>query len=222
MASRRYLAMPATEGTTGARPRARRTQAERSAATQGRLLDATIQSLVEVGYANTTTTRIAELAGVSRGAQMHHYRSKADLVTAAVEHLADRRIDEIRSAADRLPRQTSNRAKAVLDLAWQSYKGPLFQAAVELWVAARTDEELRATLIPMEAKIAATVYELSAELFGEEIASTKNARRLMAMSLNSMQGLALGQTFQIESPAVDRMWAFTRDRLVKIFEEEMG
>ena len=221
MPTRSSVAMPATEGTTGARPRARRTQAERSAATQGRLLDATVQSLVEVGYANTTTTRIAELAGVSRGAQMHHYRSKADLVTAAIGHLAERRIDEIRRAADQLPRQRGNRVKAVLDLAWQSYKGPLVQAALELWVAARTDEELRVTLVPMEAKISGTVYELSTELFGEELTGSKTARRLMAMSLNTMQGLALTQTFQAESPQIDRMWAFTRDRLVKIFEEEL-
>lgn len=214
--------MPATEGTTRARPRARRTQAERSAATQALLLEATIQSLVDVGYAGTTTTRIAELAGVSRGAQMHHYRSKADLVTAAIEYLADRRVHEIRRAADELPRHPGNRAKAVLDLAWQSYKGPLFQAALELWVAARTDEELRATLVPMEAKIAATVYELCTELFGEELASRKDARRLMAMALNSMQGLALAQIFQMDSPQVDRAWAFTRDRLVKVFEEELG
>src|SRR5204862_5492808 len=64
--------------------RQRRTQAERSAATQALLLDATIDSLVEVGYANTTTTGIAERAGVSRGAQMHHFPSKGELVAAAV------------------------------------------------------------------------------------------------------------------------------------------
>ncbi len=61
-----------------------------------RLLDATVDSLVELGWAGTTTTVIAERAGVSRGAQLHHYPTKATLVMAAVEHLADRRAAEIR------------------------------------------------------------------------------------------------------------------------------
>src|SRR5262245_17748562 len=68
----------------------RRTQDERSAAPRALLLDATIACLVDVGYAATTTTLIAERAGVSRGAQMHHYKTKTELVAAAVEHLGVR------------------------------------------------------------------------------------------------------------------------------------
>src|SRR5882724_13080442 len=69
----------------------RRTQAERSAAMRMRLLDATIECLVTYGYAGTTTHRVAELAGVTRGAQIHHFRAKEDLVVAAIEHLAQQR-----------------------------------------------------------------------------------------------------------------------------------
>src|SRR5215470_16496508 len=70
---------------TTAAPARRRTQAERSAATQARLLDAALQCLVELGYAGTTTTVVAERAGVSRGAQLHHFPTRAALVAAAVE-----------------------------------------------------------------------------------------------------------------------------------------
>ena len=62
-----------------------RTQQERSRVTQQRLLDATVDCLVEHGWAGTTTTLIAERAGVSRGAQLHHYPTKAALVLAAVD-----------------------------------------------------------------------------------------------------------------------------------------
>src|SRR5437764_3220914 len=95
--------------TTGSTPKQRRTQAQRSASTRAALLDATITSLVEVGYANTTTTGIAERAGVSRGAQMHHFPTKADLVASAIEHLADKRValargqvDKVRISSDRV------------------------------------------------------------------------------------------------------------------------
>ncbi len=82
-----------------------------------RLLDATIECLVTYGYAGTTTPRVAERAGVTRGAQIHHFRSKEDLVVAAIEHLAQQRaigpppergiqvdeVDPLRAVA--LPRQ---------------------------------------------------------------------------------------------------------------------
>src|SRR5229473_7754051 len=81
----------------------RRTQEERSASTRARLLDATISCLSELGYARTTTTEIAERAGVSRGAQLHHFPTKAELVTTAVEHLFEKRTEEFRRAFESLP-----------------------------------------------------------------------------------------------------------------------
>ena len=70
----------------------RRTNAERSAATQARLLDATIESLVELGWAATSTTEVVRRAGVSRGAQVHHFPTKEDLVLAALDYLLERRL----------------------------------------------------------------------------------------------------------------------------------
>jgi len=74
-------------------------QQDRSRATQRRLLDATVDCLVEVGWAGTTTTLVAERAGVSRGAQLHHYPTKAALVVAALEHLVDLRNEELAAEA---------------------------------------------------------------------------------------------------------------------------
>src|ERR1700687_2978711 len=71
----------------------RRTQEDRRARTRVRLLDAAIDCLVEYGYAGTTTPRVAERAGVTRGAQVHHFGSKTDLLGAAIEQLAQRRIE---------------------------------------------------------------------------------------------------------------------------------
>jgi AcrR family transcriptional regulator len=98
-----------------------RTQQERSAAMRRRLLDATIDCLVAYGYAGTTTTKVTELAGVTRGAQVHHFPTRADLVAAAVRHLAAKRtelafdkIDSVRRAPDPLD--------AALDLMWRSIR----------------------------------------------------------------------------------------------------
>ena len=65
--------------------RARMTQAERSAATRKVLLDASVRCLFEHGYGQTTTILIAEMAGISRGALLHQFSSKADLMVYVVE-----------------------------------------------------------------------------------------------------------------------------------------
>ena len=66
-------------------------QAERTRATRLRLMEATVECLVELGWAGTTTTIVSERAGVSRGAQLHHFPTKQDLVVSAVAYLMDRR-----------------------------------------------------------------------------------------------------------------------------------
>src|SRR5271157_4688134 len=86
-----------------ANPSPRRSQAERSAATRDALLDATIACLVEDGYAHTTTSRVAERAGVSRGAHLHHFQTRQALLAAAMEHLAERRGENLLAAAENLP-----------------------------------------------------------------------------------------------------------------------
>ena len=195
----------------------RRTQAERSATTRGLLLDATIESLVEVGYANTTTTVIAERAGLSRGAQMHHFPAKADLVANAVERLADKRLEQLRREAERV-RGSGDRVKRSLDLLWAGHHGPLFRATLELWMAARTDEELRERLAPVERKVRSSVYDVARALFGSEVAGHRRFDRVLGLSLTMMQGLALLETHeQIEASALDRVWARYRDELAVLF-----
>ena len=195
----------------------RRTQAERSATTRVLLLDATIDSLIEVGYANTTTTAIAERAGLSRGAQMHHYPAKADMVADAVERLADKRLEQMRGEVARL-RGSGDRVKRALDLLWGAHKDPLFTATLELWMAARTDADLRAHLAPVERRVRVSVYETARQLFGEEAVGGRRFERVLSLSLTLMQGLALLATHEkIDSPDLDGVWARYRDELARLF-----
>ena len=79
----------AKAGTGDAVKRERVPQAERRRITRGKLLDATIESLIDRGYARTTTVEVGERTGLSRGTQLHYFPSKADLLVSAIEHLAD-------------------------------------------------------------------------------------------------------------------------------------
>src|SRR5271163_3574971 len=118
-------------------------QDERSAETRRRLLDATVACLFERGYAGTTTTEIATRAGVSRGAQLHHFPKKDELVVSALEHVFELRLREMSAAiAEPPPGSREHRLSMVLDAMWPMFKGPTFYAWLELVVASRTDPAL--------------------------------------------------------------------------------
>ncbi len=118
-------------------------QEERSAETRQRLMDATVECLFERGYAGTTTTEIASRAGVSRGAQLHHFPKKDELVISALEHVFALRLAQMREmSAERPSGSLAKRMMALVDALWPFFKGPTFYAWLELVVASRTEPAL--------------------------------------------------------------------------------
>ncbi|BCB85682.1 TetR family transcriptional regulator [Phytohabitans suffuscus] len=164
-------------------------QQERSRATQARLLEATVECLVERGWSGTTTTVVATMAGVSRGAQLHHYPTKASLVMAAVEHLAERRAEEIRTEAAAIP-PGPQRLDGVVDMLAAAFTGPLYMAALEVWIAARTDPELRAALVPLEARVGREMHRLTVELLGAD-ERNPGVREAIQATLDLLRGLGV-------------------------------
>jgi AcrR family transcriptional regulator len=162
---------------------------ERSRVTQGRLLEATVECLVERGWSGTTTTVVAARAGVSRGAQLHHYPTKAALVMAAVEHLTERRATEIRAEAATVP-AGPQRLDRVVDMLAAAFTGPLFVAALEVWIAARTDPELRAALVPLEARVGREMHRLTVDLLGADERSP-GVREAVQATLDLLRGLGV-------------------------------
>ena len=194
----------------------RRSQAQRSAATREALLDATIECLVADGYANTTTSRVAERAGVSRGAHLHHFQTRNALVAAAMERLAERRYQQLLEAAERLP---SGRERLVqgLDLLWTGYASPLYQAALDLWSHARTDPELRERLAPVERDLDRQTLQVTRRLFGE-LAEQPDFDRLIELAAATMRGLALLDTLHPGAGRNRRQWPYCRERLADMLE----
>ena len=171
-------------------PRVRRTQEERSAETRGRLLDATIECLIDRGYARTTTTQVAERAGVSRGAQLHHFPTKGALVIEAVARLAQRRAEELRSEIEAQP-PGHDGLERVFEAMWSSFAGPLFYAAMELWIAARTDPELHKSLYEFERQVGRSMARLWQELGGDGAGDPARFEEAIELTLHLLRGMAL-------------------------------
>ena len=191
--------------------RPRRTQEARSAETRARLLDATIASLVEVGYASTTTTAVCERAGVSRGAQVHHFPRKQDLVVAAVAHLAARRAAELRRRAEAVPDASgADRFDALLDLVAEAFGGPLFDAALELWVAARTDAQLHRSLYQFERVAGRGLASLWREVAGD-LANHERFDALLELTMHMARGMALQKILRNDDSARRRLQGLWRE-----------
>src|SRR3954451_24682385 len=99
----------------------------RSVATRSALLDAAVDCLVRDGYASLTTNEVARRAGVSRGAQLHHFATKAELLSAAVDHLLSRRVQEFQTAFDAIAESELD-VEALLAFVWSQFQGSAFIA----------------------------------------------------------------------------------------------
>src|SRR5579859_5299137 len=149
-------------------PVAHRSRVERRAEMCERILDATVQCLVEVGYKNTSTLAVQERAGVSRGALLHYFPTRDELVVAAVDRLFDSVTADLRARV--APEGTdADRVADAINLLWSSFRGPLFGAASGLWTGARTDPKLLAVLIPHERRLGREIKALCRDLFGPEL-----------------------------------------------------
>jgi AcrR family transcriptional regulator len=170
--------------------RAPRTQQQRRDETRRALLDAAVESLIEVGFARTTTLEVQRRANVSRGALLHHFPSKAELLVAAVDHLAAMRAHELKQLAGQLPEGRA-RTDAVLELLWQCFSGTMFQVAMELRTAARTDAELRPVLIAGERALRERIFSQARTLFGKDVAEHHGCERALDLTLQLMIGAAM-------------------------------
>lgn len=186
-----------------ARP-VRRTQAERRETTRRKLLDATIEALVEQGYARLTTVEVAKRAGVSQGALFTHFDTKEELLAVAVEHLFPRIIQDYLAGVGARP-AGRDRVGAAVDMLWAVYQRPELQAAVELYVAARTVPELQKALAAVDGPHRQNLHRVARELFPDVAATHPDFDDVVELALDAVQGAAVGGAARPSDPAHRRM-----------------
>jgi AcrR family transcriptional regulator len=196
-------------------------QAQKSAMTRDRILDAAINCFINLGYKNVTTAKVASAAGVSRGAMLHHFPSKTELIQAAVEYLHNKLLEDyterVRSISPSL--KGAKRRRAGIEAYWAYLTGDLFIAYHELCVAGRTDEELRDILERSTASFDEHAAQTNRELFSEW--QDRGDRFLLAMDVTKfmMEGMAVGQLVVNREKRIARLLDYLTDRLEEIFEE---
>lgn len=165
------------------------TQAERRASTQAKILDATVEALVAVGYAGTSTTEICRRAGVSQGALFRYWPTKGELLAAAAAHLLGRVTTAYEQA---FAGRGGVGAREALEALWETYRQPDLQAAVELYVAARTDPELAAALARIEPAHRANLQRIAIQVIDPALVALPGFAQFVELALAAVQGASIG------------------------------
>jgi AcrR family transcriptional regulator len=166
---------------------ARAPKQDRSRATRQRLLEAAVACLAEHGWAGSTVAVVAERAGVSRGAAQHHFPTREDLFTAAVEHVAEERSTALREL---FPQGAAGDRRAVVEEIVALFTGQVFRAALALWVAASNEEQLRGRVTELEARVGRETHRTAVQLLGAD-ESRPGARETVQGLLDMARGLGL-------------------------------
>ena len=197
-------------------------QAKKSAMMRDTILDAALECFITIGYASTTTARIAEKAGVSRGAMLHHFPSKTELMQAAVEYLHEKLLEiyagNIETVSPDLPVDERNRKG--LEGYWNYLSSELYVAYHELCVAGRTDPELQHILEDSIARFDDNIVKSNRSLFPEW--SERGELYELAMDITKflMEGMAVSQIVSQKEMRVNRMIDYLGDRLEEIFHAD--
>ncbi|MEH6581033.1 MAG: TetR/AcrR family transcriptional regulator [Halioglobus sp.] len=196
-------------------------QAQKSAMTRDRILEAVINCFIEEGYTNVTTAKVATNAGVSRGAMLHHFPSKTELIRATVEYLHDKLLEDYTSRVKKIPKKLTGAAhrRAGLDAYWDYLASDLFISYHELCVAGRTDPELKDILAASQAAFDEHTAESNTELFAEWKDRGELFHLAMDVTKFMMEGMAINQLTSKQDKRVSRMMDYLADRLEEIFEE---
>ncbi|MEU6469621.1 TetR/AcrR family transcriptional regulator [Streptomyces massasporeus] len=187
---------------------------DRSRATRQRLLEAAVSCLAEHGWAGSTVSVVAERAGVSRGAAQHHFPTREDLFTAAVEYVAEERSTALR---DLFPDGAAGDRHAVVAALVDLYTGPLFRAALHLWVAASNEEQLRPRVTELESRVGRETHRIAVDLLAAD-ESAPGVRETVQGLLDMARGLGLANLLTDDAARRERVVA----QWAGLLEETLG
>ncbi len=197
-------------------------QQTKSALTRNAILDAAIDCFYELGYANTTTENVANKAGVSRGAMLHHFPTRFDLIKATVLSLNKRRLDMFQTEEATVQKgATHTRVDEGIDAYWRQLNSPEFIVFQELRVAARTDKELAKVLVPALEDFNRAWYKSVREIF-PDLALSEAFSRANYLTQYMLEGMAMSRALWGPKPPVGKMLAWLKRELRRSYQDVLG
>ncbi len=195
---------PVIEPTTPPSPPERRTaQKTKSESTKAQILAAAVAVLIEQGLSRTTTLEVQKQAAVSRGALLYHFPTHADLLSMTVKQLITLNEQAGWEEADKLKHLQDPLARSIWAIA-NAYRHPSFIAELELWIASRSDQNLRQALRTVERDAVADRDRVLAKLFDGQL-DQPGAKQILALTTEFVRGLAVSTLLRNDTTLRDQL-----------------
>jgi AcrR family transcriptional regulator len=193
----------------------RRTQAERSEETRTRILKAAANLIRKRGYARFRTAEVAKEAGLSRGAQLHHFPTKDSLVVATLEHVFEQAqvLSRRRASAVNRPRDL---IEAVIEDAREFFFSEHFMVAIDIVLSTSTDQSVRKRILDISRKARRPAEAAWAEALAANGVPGQLASDIVALTLSLVRGMALRTLWDNDPKWFDELFALWR-QMIKVF-----
>lgn len=198
-----------------------RTQQQRREETIGRLLEACIASIIEVGYARASAAVITKRAGVSVGALFRHFETMGDFMAATASEVLRRQVESFTKQVAEIPADRPA-LEAALTILRDITSGPTNAVLYELMVAARTDEKLNAHLAEVMAQYSAKILDAARTLPGAETIPADTFPVLVALLTNVFDGAAIVRGVLPEPDLEERRIALLTALITGLLPNETG
>ena len=197
-------------------------QQTKSQLTRSTILDAAVSVIYDLGYANTTTEAVARRAGVSRGAMLHHFPNRQQLIEATVVHINEQRLAMFSREEGEVQRGAEyTRVEEGIDTMWRQLNTPVFIVFQELKMAARTDSQLASVLIPALKAFDAQWLRATRQVF-PDLALSESFSRANFLSKYVLEGMAAERTIDGPQPPIDMMLEWLKRELRRSFGDDLG
>ena len=169
----------------------KREKQARSIATREKLIETALDVIYDVGYNRASTPEFSERAGVSRGALLHHFPTRADIIVAAMEKLLSDGTRDIRNIAGKVTQKQLG-TDEIVDFLWSMFSDRFYYLSIEFINEARTDEELRLKMMPVVKKFHEALNEIWAEFqTREHPSSSHEAQVILNLTVCLVRGMGI-------------------------------
>lgn len=196
-------------------------QQRKSIQTRIAILEAAIDCLERVGYARSTTQMISQAAEISRGAMLHHYATKQELIAAVIDYTFYKRMERFTARINALSDVQRVRENVGIELYWESVLSREFAAYLELSVAARTDQELREVFLPKAQQFSEVEREKVLAVFPEWGDKPDLFDLCMDFCIAAMEGLLLNRDVWNDKPRRVRFRALISQTIMALRDGSM-
>lgn len=197
-------------------------QQRKSSQTRVVILEAAIDCLARHGYARTTTQLIAQIADISRGAMLHHYPTKGDLIEAIIAYSFYKRIEMLARGVEAMSEDARVKEFTGLEILWDSFFTREYKAYLELNIASRTDAEVRATFIPHARRFSRVWRDEGIRVFPEWANDPRRLVHASDLAEAVMEGMALNFEVWNDLGRIETMRNFLRRTVGMVFVGTLG